>query len=129
MGKKKYYGIRFPFTSKDRESFFLDLDYLQHKQIKNDLMHILFTPKGSRLRDPEFGCDLVKYLFNPSDNITAFDIKLTIQQEISKYMPTVKINSIDVNPNESNNKIMDVKISYTVDNGFNSYEDEINTSL
>lgn len=129
MAKKTFYGIRFPFTTKDRDNFFIDLDYQQHKQIKNNLMHILFTQKGSRLRDINFGTNLIKYIFNPSDQPTAFDIKLTIQKEIDDYLPNITITAIDVTPNETNAKIMDVSIKYKVSDGFGEYPDEIKTSL
>ena len=61
MSKKQYYSIHYPFTNESIEKTFVDLDSNSQKAIQSDIMHLIFTPKGQRIRNPEFGTNLVKY--------------------------------------------------------------------
>ena len=66
MAVKKYYGIKYPFSNDNDEEIYLDLDESYKDSIKSKVLHVLFTPKGQRLRDPNFGTDLIKYfIFSP----------------------------------------------------------------
>lgn len=113
---KKYLGIRFPFTASDGEGFYIDMDYNPYKQIKSDLMHLIMTPKGSRIRKPEFGTNLLTYIFEPMDNKTNIDIKLELQESINKYFPGIMLVSVDFNEDVENSGIL-VKIEYQINEG------------
>ncbi len=48
---------------------------------------LVFTNKGELLGDPDFGCDLLKILFQT--RISASNVKNTIIQQINKYIPEI----------------------------------------
>jgi len=64
--------------------------------ILNSWNNILITPRGSYIFDPEYGSDLLKYIFSPSDAKTVEDIKNEIIYTIRKYDDRATISSIDV---------------------------------
>lgn len=113
MSVKQKYGIKYPFSSDNNEEIFLDVNDTYEDGIKSKLFHVLFTPKGQRIRMPEFGTDLIKYIFEPSDNTTINDLQASIQTDISKYVPEVKFKKIEINSDTDNGKIVTVHYSIT----------------
>jgi len=64
--------------------------------ILNSWNNILLTPRGTYLHDPEFGSDLYKYVFEPSDNISVEGIKNEVATRIAIYDDRATIDGIDV---------------------------------
>jgi len=126
---RKYLGIRFPFTVKDEEGFFIDLEYDPYKEIKSDLMHLIFTPKGQRLRMPTFGTNLIRYIFDQNDEKSYTDMKVEIQESIKKFIPNVKITSLLVTNSTDENYTANIEIKYDIDEGSFVTSDSINTSV
>lgn len=117
MGKTQKYGIKYPFTSDNENGFFLDLNNTLDEGIKSQVLHVLFTPKGQKLRDPEFGTDLIKYIFSPKDNIIFSEIKAEITTQIAKYVPQVEFRDINIYNSETDDHGIIVSIKYGVKNG------------
>ena len=61
MVKTQKYGIKFPFNILSEDKTLLDLNKTKGEQVKSQLMHLLFTQKGQRLRSPDFGTNLLQY--------------------------------------------------------------------
>jgi phage baseplate assembly protein W len=59
------------------------------RSIKNSLLGIVTTRKGSRPFDPEFGCDLVDELFENMTPLTADTIERNIQAAVRNYEPRI----------------------------------------
>ena len=129
MAKKQFYGIKYPFTTDGEENYFIDLNENNKDKIKSMLMHIIFTPKGQKLRDPEFGTDLIKYIFEPSDDISWDGIKSEVSNIVSKYLKNVKINDLSVLKSEEDFSEVYVRLDYTVSDGFNVVQDSIAIKL
>ena len=64
--------------------------------VTSEMMHVLFTPKGQRLRDPDFGTSLIQYIFNPNDNQTWSDVKREIKDSVSKYVPDCTVRDVEI---------------------------------
>ena len=127
---KKYLGIRFPFTANDDEKFYIDLDYNPYKEIKSDLTHLLMTPKGSRIRNPEFGSNLLKYIFEPMDDKTLTDVKLEIQETVNNYFPGLMITNLKIDALDDNKASgVNIKIYYKIDEGDFETIDNIEINL
>ena len=127
---KKYLGIRFPFTANDGEKFYIDLDYNPYKEIKSDLTHLLMTPKGSRIRNPEFGSNLLKYIFEPMDDKTLTDVKLEIQETVNNYFPGLTITNLKIDALDDNKASgVNIKIYYKIDEGDFETIDNIEINL
>lgn len=112
-GNGKYINIGFPFSESNR-GYFLKLNNDDKNAIKSDLMHLILTRKGERLYMPEFGTNLLKYIFEPNDTLTQQDIKKEINDTVKKYLPNLQINDVTVTQNEITEYGVTVRIDYTV---------------
>ena len=116
MTKIQKYGIKYPFTCENEGGLFIDLNDNITEGIKSQLLHLLFTPKGQKLRDPEFGTDLIKYIFNPNDSGTINDVKMAITSQVNKYIPSIEFRDVTIHKTEDGIGII-VIIEYGVKNG------------
>jgi phage baseplate assembly protein W len=109
----KFINIDFPFQE-SKEGFFLNLNNVDSKAIRADLMHLLLTRKGERFYNPEFGTDLLKFIYEPNDTLTYSDIKLDIQTTVKRYIPNLNVDNITVTANPENEYKADILIDYTI---------------
>jgi len=89
------YGITFPFVD-SKEGFFLGLNSLAESEIKSNLIHLVLTQKGSRYFLPEFGTNLIKYIFEPLDMATQTSIEREIRDAVQAFIPNLVINNVEV---------------------------------
>lgn len=129
MAKTQHYGIKFPIQIVSEEGKCLDLNLTKAQMVKSQLMHVLFTPIGQRIRQPNFGTNLIQFLFNPNDEETFSDVFLTIKQTVKKWIPDCSLEDITIT--ETDNGLgLDAKITFSVneDDGTSSVY-EINAPL
>lgn len=117
MALTQKYGIKYPFTTDNDDGTYIDLNKTFADGIQSQVLHVIFTPKGQKLRDPNFGTDLVKYIFAPKDSLTFGDIKNEISSQISKYVPSVEFREISVYNDENDEHGIVVIVEYSVKNG------------
>lgn len=111
------YGIKYPFEDKNNENVFLDLNDNQKDCLKSQVLHVLFTPKGQRLRNPEFGTDLLKYIYDPNDAVTEDAMIKSISIDLKKFVPEVSLDKITVSSEEGNEHSKIILVQYSVTNG------------
>lgn len=116
MAVTQKYGIKYPFTSDNDNGTYIDLNESFGDGIKSQILHVLFTPKGQKLRDPDFGTDVIKYIFSPSDSITFNNLKSDISEQISKYVPSVVFRDISIYKDEEDGNIV-VMVEYGMSKG------------
>lgn len=129
MSKKQFYGLKYPFTSEDIEHYYLDVNKDMKSKVKSLLMHVIFTPKGQKIRDINFGTNLVKYIFNPTDDYTFEGIKKEVMDAVTYYIPRIRVNDLQILQNEEDVSDVLVRIDYTVLNGIKSENDTLITKL
>lgn len=117
MARKQKYGIKYPFSCDNDEMLFIDLNNTKTEDVKSQVLHLIFTQKGQKIRDPEFGTDLIKFIFAPSDDMSFDSIKNEISEKITKYVPNVEFNDISILGEEENGII--VNVEYYTSNGNN----------
>jgi phage baseplate assembly protein W len=117
MLDKQKYGIKYPFTSDNEDGIFLDLNDSLAEGVKSRVLHVIFTPKGQKLRDPNFGTDLIKFIFSQKDDLTINGIKTEITNQLMKYVPEVEFKDIRIYTSENNENELIVSIDYGVKNG------------
>lgn len=115
--KKQFYGIKFPFTSNNNMGFFLDLNSDLQGKVASEIAHVILTPKSQRIRMPEFGTDLIKYIFGMNDSSMWVDIEKEIKEQVSKYVPNCNINEINVVKDENEDNAVYVEVKYGVIKG------------
>ena len=115
--KKQYYGIKFPFTANNLNGFFLDLNSDVEGKIASEIAHVLLTPKRSRIRKPDFGTDLIKYLFENNEQVTWEAVESEARESVKKYVPGVELTSLEaVTPPEDPHSIY-LDMTFTVKKG------------
>lgn len=115
--RKQYYGIKFPFTANNLDGFFLDLNEKIEDKVASEILHVILTPKRSRLRKPEFGTNLAKFIFEPNDELSWEGVKSEVMESVSAYVANVNLTNIEVvTPDEDPHSIY-LDLRYTVKKG------------
>lgn len=112
---KQFYGIKYPFSDDSRDLTFFDLNESYEDGIRSMLLHIILTPKGQRLRKPEFGTDLIKFIFEPNDDSVWANIKEEIRKQVSFYLPEVTFDNINIIKDSNNENSIFIEVSYSVE--------------
>ena len=86
MARTQKYGIKFPIKMETKKTL-LDLNTTRADEVKSQLIHLIFTPEGEKLRDPLFGTNLIKYLFNTNDPTTWDDVVFEVKEKVKKFIP------------------------------------------
>ena len=129
MAKKQYFGIKFPFRNEGIQHFFLDVNERISDKVKSQLVHIVFTPKGQRIRNPEFGTDLIKYIFEPNDGMTWESVKNEISESVTRWATNITLRDIQVVKNENDEHEIYVRLDYSVTEGNKTINDSIVVEL
>jgi phage baseplate assembly protein W len=128
MATGRFININFPFKD-SRQGFFLDLNNTDNEAVKADLLHLLLTRKGQRLYLPDFGTDLLKFIFEPEDGVTFEAIKSEISNEIQKYLPNLQMNELIIEESPDNEYAVVVTIQYTITDGVFETSDILTINL
>lgn len=125
MARTQYFNIKFPFTANNNNGFFLDLNEDIGDKVASEIAHVVLTPKRTRIRMPDFGTDLIKFIFEPNDTAVWEDIEEEIKNSVNKYVEGVTILKVDVLKNinedeeeDEENIILDIK--YNINKGIRS---------
>ena len=125
MAKRQYFGIKYPFTSDGFQKFFVDVNESTKEKVRSQLMHIVFTPKGQRIRNPEFGTDLIKFIFEPNDSTTWEAVKNEVSESVRRWATNIIINNIQIVKNEEKESEVYVRLDYSVSEGNKVTNDSI----
>ncbi len=123
--KRQYMGIKYPFTSDDFQKFYVDANSSLKDKVRSQLMHIVFTPKGQRIRLPQFGTDLIKYIFEPSDSVTWEAVKNEVTDSVKIWATNIVLNDIQIVKNEADESEIYVRLDYSVVEGNKVTNDSI----
>ena len=117
MAKKQYFGIKYPFRRDEFQHFYVDANSSLKEKVRSQLMHIVFTPKGQRIRMPEFGTDLIKFIFEPNEDVTWEAVKNEVSESVKRWATNISINDIQIVKNEKNDAEIYVRLDYSVADG------------
>ena len=79
---------------------------------KQDLLNHFKIRKGEKWSDPEFGCDLELYVFEPLDDETQDAIEEEVNTVIS-YDPRFEVNNSDIRVEHDTHSVtVNVKLTY-----------------
>jgi phage baseplate assembly protein W len=94
-------GVSLPFNGPG----VFNSTYTTKDQIKSNLVNLLLTDIGERVMNPEFGCNLKKYIF---EGITEANSELLVNNlanSIAIFIPEITVTNIIVTPNPDYNLI------------------------
>ena len=125
MAKRQHFGIKYPFRTDGFQHFFIDTNDTLMEKARSEIMHIVFTPKGQRIRNPEFGTDLIKYIFDPNEEITWEAVKNEVSESVRRWSNDITLNNIQVVKNEEDESEIYVRLDYSVSEGNKVTKDSI----
>lgn len=128
MANGKYININYPFKD-SKKGFFLDLTEQDNQAIKADLLHLILTRRGQRLYNPDFGTDLIRFIFEPNDALTEEGIKDEIRTVVKKFLPKLKLDEIIIAASDESEYAAVVTISYTISDDVFSTSDMVVVKL
>jgi phage baseplate assembly protein W len=109
----KFINIAFPFKE-SRRGDFVKLNNTDKQAIKADLMHLILTRRGERLYLPDFGTDLLKYIFDMNDDSVHVEIKKHLNGVIKRYLPNLQVNEVIVEQSEQSEYAVTIRIDYSI---------------
>lgn len=115
----KSYNIGFPFNDDVDINTYFKMCKATKEALSSNLLVLLLTQKGERYYQPDYGTNLLKFIFDPNDDINASDVIAEIKRTVSLYIPSLTINDIIFNWKTDNNNEpisenqLSVKIKFT----------------
>ena len=100
-------GVSLPFNKPFTST------YTTKDQIKSNLVNLLLTDIGERVMNPNFGCNLKRYLFENINDVNVEKVKNAVLSSVGFYIPEITITSIAVTPNTDYN-LIDVSVNYVL---------------
>ena len=85
--------------------------YSTKEQINSNLINLLLTDNGERIMNPNFGCNLRRFLFSGITNDNISLLKDNLITKISIYVPEITVTDIILAPDTDNN-LLDLTIDY-----------------
>lgn len=80
------------------------------ESIRSKIIQVLFTSRGERVNQPEFGCGLFELVFDMNDPILAASVEFTIGQSLTRWLANeILIEGVNVVAQE---ETMLVEIAY-----------------
>jgi phage baseplate assembly protein W len=110
------FGMGYPLTFGAKSKTFAQvMEY--GVTIKNNIRNLLLTQKGEKDSDQEFGTDLNRLLFQYQIGDPSLDAAVdeTIREAIETYLPGVSIASIVVEPLDTKDGAITVKLDFSAD--------------
>lgn len=129
------YNITYPFKDNTVTNSFIQMNQVSKDAYSSNLLLLLLTQKGERYYEPDYGTNLLKFIFEPNDNLTSSQVEDEIRNTVSLYIPEVKIASVTFNwlNDEEGNPIsenqLNVNIKFTYEEGALSEEGNIDLNF
>lgn len=120
---KQFFNIKFPVTDRNKYGHFIDLNETYSDEVLSEMLHVILTPKGQRIRMPNFGTDLIRFIFSQNDEISWGEVENEVKNAVSTYVPGAKVNEITVYQTTNEHDTI-VKINYTVVEGMSEITKE-----
>lgn len=113
----KTFNITYPLVDDITKNNFLKTNSVTKDGLISNLTLLLLTNKGERYYYPEYGTNLLKYIFEPNDSLTENDVADDIKLTVKKFIPELTINSVTFNSVENENEIsVDIRFTYNEEN-------------
>jgi hypothetical protein len=98
-------GVSLPFSKPFTST------YTTKDQIKSNLVNLLLTEVGERVMNPNFGCDLRRFIFEGITEENMEVVAASLGNSISTFVPEITVTNIEVSPEQDNNTL-NLTISY-----------------
>ena len=94
-------GVSLPFNGPG----VFNSTYTTKDQIKSNLVNLLLTDVGERVMNPNFGCDLRKFLFEGITDDNSETLINSLTDSISVFVPQITVRDIILDPSPDSNSV------------------------
>lgn len=84
------------------------------EDIRQSLFILFSTTPGERVTKPNYGCDLHRIVFQPTNASTQVDIVNTVSRAVARFEPRVKVEAVSVDMSGALDGVVYIKVFYTV---------------
>lgn len=112
-------GWKFPIQVDPKSGRIMTSEY--EEDIEEAIRIILFTSKGERIMNPDFGSSVMEYIFNLTDDMMIGLLESEIEEAINLWEPRVKDVKSTVDFDKSEPEKLLISISYVVRKTNNPY--------
>jgi phage baseplate assembly protein W len=84
------------------------------EDIQQSLAIILSTKLGERIMQPDFGCNLIDFVFGELDNSLLGEIEGEVTNALTQQEPRIDVDVIDINQDPNNLGLLLININYVV---------------
>jgi phage baseplate assembly protein W len=99
-------NIKFPLSDDTQTNNYFRLNKVSKDAFTSNLLLLFLTEKGERYYQPDFGTNLLKYIFEPNDNTNTSDIIKDLKSTVTKYIPNLKIDDVKFNYLDKDGRIV-----------------------
>jgi len=100
-----------PVFSKQSRGVIMTSD---EEDIRRSLEILLSTAIGERFLQPQYGCNLDEYVFEPFNATLSTEIRLTVKDAIEKFEPRLRLLAVRLDTGLINEGRVDIAIEYQV---------------
>ena len=111
------YNIKFPLRDDSVKNKYLQMTQITKDALGSNLLLLLLTQKGERYYEPDYGTNLLKYIFEPNDDVTIQDVRNDIEDAVNKFIPGLRIDELNVEFDKENEHKITVKVNFTITDG------------
>tara|TARA_A100001515_G_scaffold79137_1_gene62832 strand:+ start:3213 stop:3581 length:369 start_codon:yes stop_codon:yes gene_type:complete len=104
---------RLPLSVSTEDGFTLVQDI--RTLVKQNLKMLILTSPGERVMEPDYGVGMKNFLFENSNQNSYRAIEQKIIEQVGKYMPVVKIKSINFDDVNIDNNTLGIQIQFSID--------------
>lgn len=110
------YNINYPFRDDNSTRSFISMNRVTKDSYSSNLLLLLLTQKGERYYESDYGTNLLKYIFEPNDTLTASQVEEEIKNTVALYIPEIKITKVTFNwlVDDNGNPISDNQLNVNV---------------
>ena len=82
--------------------------------VRESIRILLLTAQGERLRRPDYGAGLERFLFEPNNPLTWRAIEETIRRQLARWEPRVQVQSVRVGADPDNAEAAVALLDFTL---------------
>lgn len=91
-----FINIKFPLDDDVDKNKAFRMNSVTKEALSSNLLLLLLTKKGERYYLPNYGTNLIQYLFEPKDNLTITEIEAELKETVKTFIPEVTITNVQI---------------------------------
>lgn len=110
-------NIRFPLQDDKSKNVLFEQNNISKDALTSNLLLLLLTQKGERYYYPNYGTNLLQYVFEQKDNLTQSEIETELRATVKEFIPQLRIDNVRFygTTNDEDNPVGDNEINIVID--------------